>query len=202
MDMDFAVARSVVNPVRLFRDGTQRGHVERATFEELVEGCWDQLYRHAFYSTGNRDDAEDLLSEALIDAFRSFAQFRGQTPFARWMYRIVTTTRIDMVRRTPKLRTCSLTGALSEEGTEQIELADENADPEAIVVGTAFSEPVQNALNCLSEEFRAVIVLADIEGMDYAEVSQILGIPVGTVRSRLHRARAALRKALGEYVEL
>jgi RNA polymerase sigma-70 factor (ECF subfamily) len=171
----------------------------QATFEALGEGCWDALWRYAYHTTGNRDDAEDLLSETLVEGFRSFAQFRGDTPFVRWMYRVMTTTRIDMVRRETRRRAESL-DAMQEENSGG-ELPDVESDPARIVVGPMLTEPVQKALAALPEEFRAVVVLADMEQMDYSDVSRILQIPIGTVRSRLHRARNALRKSLAAYVE-
>ncbi len=171
----------------------------QSTFEALVEGCWDALWRYAYHTTGNHDDAEDLLSETLVEGFRSFAQFRGDTPFVRWMYRVMTTTRIDMVRRAARRRTESLDSTFGEDRAR--DLPDEEADPERIVVGPTLSEPVQQALAALPEEFRAVVVLADMEQMDYSDVSRILQIPIGTVRSRLHRARTSLRKSLATFVE-
>jgi RNA polymerase sigma-70 factor, ECF subfamily len=172
---------------------------QQATFEALVEGCWEALWRYAYHTTGNTDDAEDLLSETLVEGFRSFAQFRGDTPFVRWMYRVMTTTRIDMVRRTARRRTESLDSTGSE-GRVARDLPDEEANPERIVLGSMLSEPVQQALAALPEEFRAVVVLADMEQMDYSDVSRILQIPIGTVRSRLHRARTSLRKSLATFV--
>ena len=176
---------------------------EQATYEALIEPCWDALWRYAYRTTGNRDDAEDLLSETLMEGFRSFAQFRGDTSFVRWMYRIMTTTRIDMVRKAERRKTESL-DCITDEGQETSgtrEIPDEGANPEAIVLDPLLSEPVQRALDALPEEFRTVVILADMEQMDYAEMSQVLQIPIGTVRSRLHRARGHLRKALAAYLE-
>ena len=174
----------------------------QATFATLVDGCWDALWRYAYHTTGNSDDAEDLLSETMLEGFRSFAQFRGDTPFVRWMYRVMTTTRIDMVRRATRRRAESLDAMRGRDGEQaSAEIPDEAANPERIVLGPLLSESVQQALAALPEDFRAVVVLADMEEMDYADVARILQIPVGTVRSRLHRARALLRKQLAGYVE-
>lgn len=143
------------------------------------------------------------MSETLIEGFRCFDQFRGDTPFVRWMYRVMTTTRIDMVRRAARRKAESL-DALLESGVETdglYGLSEVETDPQQIVIGPTLSEPVQQALAALPEEYRAVVVLADMEQMDYVEVSRILQVPVGTVRSRLHRGRAALRKALEGYVK-
>lgn len=179
--------------------GASQAQSEQASFESLVETCWDALWRYAYRTTGNSHDAEDLLSETLIGGFGSFKQFRGETTFLRWMYRIMTTTRIDMARRAASRKTEAL-DAPSDDGL-RIEPVDSDADPAAILLADILSEPVQKALNALPEEFRAVVVLADMEQIDYADVSLILRIPVGTVRSRLHRGRTLLRSALASYVE-
>lgn len=179
-------------------------HARRETYETQIVQCWEALWRYAYRMTGNRDDAEDLLSETLVEGFRSFPQFRGDTRFVSWMYRIMTTTRIDMVRRARRRPTESLEAALSagsEEGAKTREIADTGSDPVALLIEPMLSEKVQDALNALPEEFRAVVILADIEQMDYADVSRALDVPIGTVRSRLHRGRALLRRSLAQYVE-
>jgi len=119
------------------------------------------------------------------------------------MYRIMTTTRIDMVRRANRRKTESLDALEDKNDATRAprELPDEGANPENLVVGPMLSEPVQRALNALPEEFRAVVALADMEQLDYADVSRVLQVPIGTVRSRLHRGRALLRKSLAAYVE-
>jgi len=191
---------------RLFPARLVRPEAQQATFEAQLEPCWEALWRYAYRTTGNGDEAEDLLSETLLEGYRSFPQFRGDTPFVRWMYRIMTTTRIDMVRRNARHRAESLDdwqiGSEREStgvgaGTTR-DIPDEEANPEQIVVGPMLSERVQEALAKLSEEFRLVVILADMEQMDYTDVASILGVPIGTVRSRLHRARVQLRKDLGQ----
>ena len=108
---------------------------QQATYEELISGCWDALWRYAYRTTGNRDDAEDLLSETLVEGYRSFGQFRGDTAFTRWMYRIMTTTRIDMVRRSSRRKTDSLDTGTGEEGSATVrEIPDPGSDPERIVL--------------------------------------------------------------------
>lgn len=189
---------------RLFPNRAPRQETQQATFEVLIDGCWEALWRFACHTTGDADTAEDLLSETLLEGYRSFSQFRGETPFVRWMYRIMTTTRIDMVRRNVRHRAESLDNRVSREGDDSggtWDVPDEEANPERIIIGPLLSEPVQKALAQLSEECRAVVVLADMEQMDYTDISRILQIPIGTVRSRLHRARGNLRKSLAGLVE-
>jgi RNA polymerase sigma-70 factor, ECF subfamily len=173
-----------------------------AKYEALIEENWDALWRYAYRTGGNRDEAEDLLSETLLEGFRSYGQFRGDTTFLKWMYRVMTTTRIDMVRRANRRKTESLTVADTEdsEATMTRDILDESTNPENVVVSPMLSEAVQNALAALPEDFRNVVILADMEQMDYADVSRVLKIPLGTVRSRLHRARHQLRDSLAAYV--
>lgn len=199
---DSSIQRGPFGTVRLARSLSMAPAArEQAAFEALLEQCWDSLWRYAFHCTGNRDDAGDLLSEAIIEGFRGFSRFRGDTTFLRWMYRITTTTRIDMLRRNKRHLAESL-DTFDEDGELCTkEIPDDSLNPEHLVLAPMLSEPVQLALNGLSEEYRTVIALADIEQLDYAEVSHILQIPIGTVRSRLHRARLQLRKTLAPYVE-
>lgn len=185
------------------RRATSQTGTRQATFEALIEQNWDALWRFAFRQTGNRDEAEDLLSETLLEGYRSLHQFRGDASFTSWMYRIMITTRIDMVRRARRHRTESL-DALSQEERERFQpcgIPDRASNPETLLIEPILSEEVQKALNALPEEYRAVVLLADMEQMDYAEVSRVLRVPIGTVRSRLHRGRALLRKLLARCVE-
>jgi RNA polymerase sigma-70 factor (ECF subfamily) len=179
----------------------ERRRADQAAFETLVDGCWNALWRFAYRTTGNRDDAEDLLSEALVEGFRFFGQFRGETSFVRWMYRVMTTTHIDMARSAARRKTESLDAWCENVASPGTAVIDEKADPESLILGPMLSEPVERALAALPLAHRSVVVLADMEQMDYADVSRVLGIPIGTVRSRLHRARAALRKFLAAYID-
>jgi|SRR5579872_2207350 len=173
----------------------------QAAYEALLEPCWDALWRYAYRTTGDAHDAGDLLAETVLDGFRSFDQFRGDTSFVKWMYRVMSTSRIDMLRRAKRHRADSLDALVEQGFSGAAEFSDDSLDPENIIVGTALSEHVQQALRALPEEYRVVVALVDMEQLDYAEVSEVLQIPIGTVRSRLHRARAQLRKLLADYVE-
>jgi RNA polymerase sigma-70 factor (ECF subfamily) len=166
-------------------------------FEAMVARDWDRFYRYAYRLCGNGDDAEDLLSESLIEAFRIFDRYRGEG-FDKWMFRILTTNRIDMARRAKVRKADSLdAGWTGSEGEIHArEIADVEADPERQIVGATYSEELQKALDALPEEFRAPILLCDVEQMEYQEIASALNIPVGTVRSRISRGRAQMRKTL------
>src|SRR5438105_7940254 len=127
-----AAAEGWLNAARMLRirqtadENSSPESAARQVFEGLIEQNWDRLWSYAYRTTGNRDDAEDLLSESLLEGFRSFHQFRGDTPFIRWMFRVMTTTRIDMVRRASRRKTTPLSSYFGEgdESGAHAEIAD------------------------------------------------------------------------------
>lgn len=169
-----------------------------ALFNQLVAQDWNRFHRYAYQlSRGNSDDTDDILAETLIDAFKAFDKFSG-TGFDRWFFRMLTRNHIDLVRRAKVRRAFSLdTGLLSLDG-KNVQLAG-TADPPDGFIHRTLSEPMQAALDSLNEQHRAALLLADVEGLDYDEIAQVLALPLGTVRSRLHRARAKMRAALESY---
>lgn len=173
--------------------GRSRPEDRHAEFEALVAQDWDRFWRFAYRLTGSRDSAEDLLSESLIDAFASFDRYRGEH-FDRWFFKMLVNNSIDMARKAKRRRAESLETAYSESAGRDI--ADSRPDPEAELMAPLYSEPVQKALDGLPEEFRTAVLLCDVEGFDYAEIAQILKVPIGTVRSRISRGRERLRGAL------
>lgn len=166
-------------------------------FDAMVARDWERFYRYAYrLCGGNADDAEDLLSETLLDAFRSFDSYRGEG-FDRWFFRMIAHNRIDMVRRAKVRKAESLDSAFTgHDGDTRREIPDDTDSPERRVLDPVYSEAMQQALDSLPEDFRAVILLCDVEQMDYQEAADTLGIPVGTVRSRIHRGRNQMRKIL------
>lgn len=163
-------------------------------FEAMAARDWDRFYRYAYRLCGNADDAEDLLAESLLEAFQAFDKYRGQG-FDKWLFRILTTNRIDMTRRAKLRRADSLDSGWND-GKGHLptrEIADEAADPQCCVLNPLLSEPMEQALAALPEEFRAALLLCDVEGMEYVEIARTLGLPLGTVRSRIHRARTQMR---------
>lgn len=169
-----------------------------AAFEELVLRHQTRIYRVAFRLTGNHDDAEDLAQEAIIEAFRAFDRYQPGTYFDRWLYRIMTRTFIDTVRRRNRRPAVSLDAPTGDEGDPLVAfIGDSSQDPQHVTETVDLDGAIQVALDGLPQEFRTAVVLADIEGLSYDEVAEALRCPVGTVRSRLHRARQMLRQALG-----
>jgi RNA polymerase sigma-70 factor (ECF subfamily) len=172
-----------------------------AAFEELVQRHGTQIYRVAYRLTGNHDDAEDLAQEAIVEAFRAFDRYQPGTYFDRWLYRIMSRTYIDTVRRRNRRPCVSLDAPMSAEGDPLTSvLGDSSLDPQHLTETLDLDGAIQSALGRLPDEFRAAVVLADIEGLSYDEIAAALRCPVGTVRSRLHRARQMLRAALGPHL--
>lgn len=170
------------------RDGS------RAEFARLVEAHWRSAYRFAYRLTGNAAEAEDLVQQSAEEALRAFHRFRPGSRFDRWWLRILYHSFVDRARRDRRRVLVGLEHAAHRPVT------DRWADPEA-ALGEHLDGPVQRALDALPPEFRAVVVLVDLEGFSYQEAAELLRCPVGTVRSRLHRARLALREWLRAYVE-
>jgi len=172
-----------------------------AAFDELLQRHLRSIYRVAFRLAGHHDDAEDLAQEAIIEAFRAFDRYQPGTYFDRWLYRIMTRTHIDRVRRRIRRPEISLDAPITPDGNSLIAvLGDSREDPQHLTETTDLDGTIQAALDGLPEEFRTAVILADIEGLSYDEVAAALRCPVGTVRSRLHRARELLRTALGPHL--
>jgi RNA polymerase sigma factor (sigma-70 family) len=158
------------------------------SWDDVVREHADRVYRLAYRLTGNAHDAEDLTQETFIRVFRSLASYQPGT-FEGWLHRITTNLFLDMVRRRGRLRMEGLP-----EDTDR--LPGGGPDPELVFSETHLDPALQAALDELPPEFRAAVVLCDIEGLSYEEIGATLGVKLGTVRSRIHRGRAALREAL------
>ncbi len=159
------------------------------TWEEIVSTHSGRVYRLAYRLTGNQHDAEDLTQEVFVRVFRSLSTYTPGT-FEGWLHRITTNLFLDMVRRKQRIRF----DALGDDAAER--LPSREPTPQQIFNDAHFDADVQQALDTLAPEFRAAVVLCDIEGLSYEEIAATLGVKLGTVRSRIHRGRSQLRKAL------
>ncbi len=157
-------------------------------WSELVAQHGDRVYRLAFRLCGNAHDAEDITQEAFIRVFRSLDRYKPGT-FEGWTHRIVTNLFLDQARRRARIRFEALP-----EDSERV--PGRERSPEQVFAEESFDPVLQSALDNLSPEFRAAVVLCDIEDLSYEEVGHVLGVKMGTVRSRIHRGRAALRAEL------
>ncbi|GAB3871712.1 RNA polymerase sigma factor SigE [Kibdelosporangium lantanae] len=164
------------------------------TWDEVVREHADRVYRLAYRLTGNSHDAEDLTQETFIRVFRSLASYKPGT-FEGWLHRITTNLFLDMVRRKSRLRMEGLP-----DDTER--LAGDDPSPEEVWGETHLDPNLQAALDELDPTFRVAVVLCDVEGLSYEEIGATLGVKLGTVRSRIHRGRQALRVSLERRREL
>jgi RNA polymerase sigma-70 factor (ECF subfamily) len=159
------------------------------TWEEIVHEHSTRVFRLAYRLTGNRHDAEDLTQDVFVRVFRSLSSYSPGT-FEGWLHRITTNLFLDKARRKQRIRF----DPLSDDAAER--LRGREPSPAQVLDDRGFDADVQAALDALAPEYRAAVVLCDIEGLTYEEISATLGIKLGTVRSRIHRGRAQLREAL------
>jgi len=161
----------------------------------LTEAYRLALRRLAQRLARNPEDAEDLLQESLLDAYRAFGNFRAGSNFYSWMTRIITNNHLDRVRK-KRVSTISLEGTTLEGEAETLEVPDESGSPERTLLTQVFDPRLEEALETLLPSQRRTVLLCDLEGASYEEAAQAQGCPIGTVRSRLHRAHAALQRFL------
>ena len=170
-------------------DESVRDVDEVPTWEQLVTEHSARVYRLAYRLTGNPHDAEDLTQEVFVRVFRSLHTYTPGT-MAGWLHRITTNLFLDQARRRQRIRF----DPLSDEAAGRLPSA--LPTPDVAQVNAMFDADVEAALASLTPDFRAAVVLCDVEGLSYEEIADVLGLKMGTVRSRIHRGRAQLRTAL------
>ena len=166
----------------------------QSAFEAEVLPQLDRLYGFAVYLSGDRREAEDLVQDTLVKAYRSFDRFEPGTNLRAWLYTILANTYKNRLRRRDQ-HWASLDD-LSPAGEAETAWSEGSVDPESVTDDADLQERVRGAIDKLSPDFRAVVLLADLEGYAYREIADILGVPIGTVMSRLHRGRQALKRHL------
>jgi RNA polymerase sigma-70 factor (ECF subfamily) len=159
------------------------------TWDEVVSEHSARVYRLAYRLTGNPHDAEDLTQEVFVRVFRSLDSYTPGT-FEGWLHRITTNLFLDQARRKAKIRF----DALADDAETRI--PGRVSAPDTEYLDTRFDDDVEAALAALPPDFRAAVVLCDVEGLSYEEIADVLDLKLGTVRSRIHRGRSLLRKAL------
>ena len=167
---------------------------DTAAFGELVRRYQDRLYNTVYRLVGNAEDAQDVVQDAFLHAYQSLDGFKGDSLFFTWLYRIAVNTAISHKRRQRVL----LRIDSGRNGAASVQPLDdsESSRPGEALERAEQEQRIQHALSRLSPEHRAVLVLKDMEGRKYEAMADILGVPIGTIRSRLHRARAELRELL------
>jgi RNA polymerase sigma-70 factor, ECF subfamily len=172
-------------------------------FNSLVQTYQDMLFNQAYRVMGEPEYAADATQEAFISAYKKLRSYRGGS-FRAWLLRIVTNACYDELRRRQRRPTTSLEPL--DDGGDEIEspqwLTDPGETPEDSLERAELSTAIQRCLNDLPSDFRSVVVLVDVQGLDYAQAAQAIGKPVGTVKSRLARARTRLRDCLRGFGEL
>lgn len=175
--------------------------VTRDEFEALALRHLDALYAAGLRLTRNERDAEDLVQDALLRAYRFFGRFERGTNMKAWLFKILTNTFINKYRRTVKERSI-VDGPEQDTVLAQVssrETSDQASDPERWYFDRLLSDDVLKAVDALPIDFRMVVILADLQEFSYREIADILDVPVGTVMSRLYRGRRLLQKALAQY---
>ena len=168
---------------------------KEAAYALLMRRYEERLFNTVFRLLGNHEDAQDVVQETFINAYQSLASFKGDSQFFTWLYRIAYNTAISHKRK--QKGTLSLDASRNGEagGIEPLDRSEHN-QPGSALFRAEDERRIQHALNRMSPEHRAVLVLKDMENQKYEEIAEILNVPIGTIRSRLHRARLELRELL------
>ncbi len=171
-------------------------------FDLLVEEHYTRVYNTALRMLGDPDGAADATQAAFVRAFRSLSSFRGDSSFSTWLYRITANVCLDELRNRPQEPVSLIFVSDEDEEPQERSIPDNRTEPGSRVARNERQRVVHQAIGELAAEHRVVLVLYDIEGFSYKDTAHILGIPVGTVKSRLNRARCALKEVLRPHLEL
>jgi RNA polymerase sigma-70 factor, ECF subfamily len=173
--------------------------VSQREFEALFQRSQRRAYNLAYRLTGNATDAEDVTQDAYLRAWNNFANYDANRSFEGWLFRIITNRVIDLRRRQKRVPMYSLDTPIQGDEDGQLlahEFAAPDSNPEDIVVAPVMEERLQRALAALPSDYRQAILLCDVEQRSYQEIADMMHCAIGTVRSRIHRARVMLRKHL------
>lgn len=172
-------------------------------FDQIVADYEKRVFNIAFRMLGNHDDAADVTQETFIKAYRAWGNFRGESSVYTWLYRIATNcckNRIKDRERPGRYGVDSLETLRDEDSTEETQIPDWRYSPGPLLERQELREVVQAAIQSLAPDYRVVIVLRDLQGLSYKEISAIVGVPLETVKTRIFRGRCMLRDKLASYV--
>jgi RNA polymerase sigma-70 factor (ECF subfamily) len=186
---------------RLLIKSSKSGNIQ--SFEELISIYEKKAYNIAFRIMGNEEDAKDMTQEAFVRIFKAIANFKEQSSFSTWMYRIVTNVCLDEIRKRKNEKVISIDSGLeTEDGEIKLELKSNTETPEEIYQRKQNKQVIVDAIKELNDEYRSVIVLRDVQGFSYDEIAEILSCSIGTVKSRINRGRNLLKDKLKSRLEL
>lgn len=169
-------------------------------FEELVRRYERKVYNIAYRLMGNERDASEVLQDTFLRAYRFLPKFQFKSSFFTWLYRIATNVSLTRLRRREKVQLVSLDEPADSDGGTPLDLPDYRYNPEKLMQQRELREALHEAVEKLPPEYRSVVVLRDLEGLSNEEASKVLNLTVAAVKSRLHRGRLELRKALAKYL--
>jgi RNA polymerase sigma-70 factor (ECF subfamily) len=176
---------------------SRAGQGDQEAFAALVQANQNRIYSLALRMTGSPEDGADLAQEAFLRAWRSLPSFQGESSFSTWLYRLATNLCIDFLRREKRRSAVAAAVSLDDSGdAAPTQVSDPRFTPEGELERRELRAAVDRGLARLSDDHRQVLVLRELEGLSYAEIAQALGVEEGTVKSRLARARLALRNTL------
>ncbi|MCU0316905.1 MAG: sigma-70 family RNA polymerase sigma factor [Fimbriimonadaceae bacterium] len=175
---------------------------DRAAFDNLVRKYESRAYQYAFRLTRNSDVASDIVADAFVRVFSALNNFRGQSAFGTWLYRIITNCYLDLKKKDKSRYLVSLEGQTDSGQEVERQIPDVRPGPDLEAEKSAREEVVQKALDQMPEYQRAMLVMYHVEMLSYEEIAEALDLPIGTVKSRLNRARLALRELLSSDQEL
>lgn len=180
---------------------SKKGDID--AFEELIKNYEKKAYNIAYRIMNNEEDAKDMTQEALVKIYKSIKNFREESTFSTWLYRIVTNVCLDELRKRKKSETIPLEiNTEGDKGTIRFEIGADKETPEDLYELAELRQMILNKINSLKDDYRTVIILRDMQGFSYEEISIILGCSLGTIKSRINRARKALKDKLRLELEL
>jgi RNA polymerase sigma-70 factor (ECF subfamily) len=169
---------------------------DRSAFEQLVVRYQIPIYNLTLRMVGNEDDAFDLAQEAFLRAWRGLPDFRTESSFSTWLYRLASNVCIDFLRQKKRSKIVSLNFVDADEEEQTMEFPDPSPSPETQSIQADERSRIEQALNELEPEYRETLTLCALHGLSYIEIAEIMDVPAGTVKSRLSRAREKMRKKL------
>lgn len=172
---------------------------KETAYNILVERYQNKLLTHIFYYVKDKERAEDIVQDAFVRLYLHRDKYKDIAKVSTWIYTIATNLAKTDITKFTRVDKFSITG---KDGENDFEIKDHNASTDGSVLKNELRDILMNAIGCLEEKFREVIVMRDLENLSYDEIAEVLDVPVGTVKSRINRARITLREIVKDYVEI